>query len=88
MKIEADNSSIGSHRTGTLNNITVDEINQILGFTPNVDDDPYKVVNSWQFRAGDHICAIWDYKGSHEYGSFSAFGDASTLRNIFGDRYS
>ena len=87
MKIVADTNRVGTHRTGTLSDITVAEINDKLGFTPNIKDDPYKVVNSWQFRVGKHVCAIWDYKGSHEYGSFSTYGEADTLRKIFGKHY-
>ncbi len=87
MKIVEDLTRVATHRTGTLRDITVAEINEKLGFTPNIEDDPYKVVNSWQFRAGGNVCAVWDYKGSHKYGSFSTYGDATTLRKIFGKHY-
>ena len=87
MRITPDNSRVGTHRTGGLVGISADEISETLGFRPNVSDDPSKVVNSWQFRIGRDVLAIWDYKGSHKYGSFSTFGDAQTLQKIFGSHY-
>ena len=38
---------IGSSRQGVIRDITAEEIEEIFGFAPNVDDDPYKVVHSW-----------------------------------------
>ena len=94
-----DSDMIGSGRTGTLSNITAQEITEIFGFEPNVDDDPWKVVNSWCARMTGHnrapgdghlstVVHVWDYKGSHEYNQFSCDGDSYYLRQIFGDRYS
>ena len=57
------NSKAGGHKTGELNDITVEQINEILGFAPNVDDDPDKVKHSWGFKVDGVHCAIWDYKG-------------------------
>lgn len=77
----------GGHRTGTLSNITVGEITEILGFSPNCDDDPAKVVNSWGFEVDGRACGIWDYKGSHRIGEFSTFGPHEVFSNLFGARY-
>jgi len=77
----------GSHRTGTLYDINVATISEILGFAPNVDDDPYKVVNSWAFEVDGIPCAIWDYKGSHHHGQFSTFGPQDIFDELFGSHY-
>jgi len=87
MKIEP-NDEAGGGRTGTLQNISVAEINRILGFTPNVEDDPDKVVNSWGFKADGIPCGIWDYKGSHKAGQFSTDGPEVVFKTLFGDKYS
>jgi hypothetical protein len=86
MKIKPVNKC-GSSRQGTLSNITVDEINEILGFTSNAKDDPDKVVNSWGFTADGVHCGIWDYKGSHQFKSFSTYGPDKVFKALFGDRY-
>ena len=78
----------GSHRTGTLYDINVATINEILGFAPNVQDDPDKVVNSWGFMINNQKFAIWDYKGSHKYGQFSTYGDPKVLAELFGTNFS
>ena len=86
---------IGSSRQGILRDITVEENEKIFGFGPNVDDDPYKVVNSWSVDVTDVVSRdfdtwtihVWDYKGSHEFGQFSVCGDPVILEMIFGDRY-
>jgi hypothetical protein len=87
MKIEPNDEG-GNSRTGTLRNTSVEEINRILGFTPNVPDDPYKVVNSWGFKADGIPCGIWDYKGSHKAGQFSTDGPAEVFIALFGNKYS
>lgn len=86
MKIKPINKA-GSHRTGTLIDTSVDEIISILGFAPNVQDDPDKVKHSWGFRAGKHECGIWDYKGSETIGQFSTYGSDNVFRKLFGDKY-
>ena len=78
---------LGSHRTGSLRGITVAEIREVLGFAPNCDDDPSKVVNSWGFTVDGEHCGIWDYKGSHRIGEFSTFGPHEVLSKLFGARY-
>lgn len=84
MKITADNSSLGSYKTGELNGITAEEIDAILGFKSNIVDDPDKVVNSWQFNIAGFKYAVWDYRGSHRDRRFSTYGDATVLRKLFG----
>ena len=88
MKIVPVNDGVASHRTGTLYDINVQTISRILGFEPNVDDDPYKVVNSWAFEVDGKPCAIWDYKGSHLRGQFSTFGSHKVFDKLFGSNYS
>jgi len=87
MKIEP-NDEPGGSRTGTLRGVSVEEINNILGFKPNVKDDPSKVVNSWGFLADGVPCGIWDYKGSHKAGQFSTDGPAAVFKSLFGDKWS
>jgi hypothetical protein len=77
----------GGHRTGTLRGITVAEIREVLGFAPNCEDDPSKVVNSWGFTVDGRHCGIWDYKGSQRIGEFSTFGPADVFEKLFGARY-
>ena len=81
-------SSIQSHRTGTLNNIMRSKIIEILGFEPNIEDDPYKVENSWGFTVDGEPCAIWDYRGSHHSNSWSTFGPSDVFVKLFGKCYS
>lgn len=78
---------VGSHRTGQLDGITVKEINRRLGFTPNCEDDPYKVKHSWGFTVNGVHCGVWDYKGSEKFNSFSTYGDPDVLATIFGLYY-
>lgn len=87
MKIEAQAVG-GSHRTGTLTGFTPEEISNVLGFTPNVADDPDKVVNSWGFNVDGHDCGIWDYKGSHMFNLFSTYGPDHVFKELFGKNYS
>ena len=88
----------GSSRQGIVRDITAEQIEEIFGFGPNVDDDPHKVVHSWAvdvsdvetFRTLDFdtwTIHVWDYKGSHEFGQFSVCGHPVILELIFGDRY-
>jgi len=77
-----------SHKTGELTGLTVAQVNKILGFKPNISDDPSKVKHSWGFRAGHNNnelveCAVWDYYGFQ----FSCYGDPEVMREIFGTHY-
>lgn len=86
MKIIPNNTA-GGARTGTLSNLTVERINELLGFEPNVDDDPDKVNHSWGFTVDGSEFGVWDYKGSELQGRFSCCGSSKTLTKIFGEHY-
>ena len=84
----------GTHKQGELRDITAAEITELLGFKPNIKDDPYKVVNSWAFKVrpigSDKqpvLIAIWDYKGSHRAGIFSTYGPHELLESMFFGHY-
>lgn len=81
----ADPTIAGDHRQWTIQGLTHTEISDLLGFKPNRKDDPYKVKYSWGFRVDGKPCAVWDYKGSHKFNEFSAWGDEAALRSVFGD---
>ena len=73
-------NEVGPHRTGSINpNYTVEDINRILGFAPNVQDDPDKVENSWGFTVNGVQCGIWDYKGAR----WSTFGPKEVFNKLF-----
>jgi hypothetical protein len=80
-------SDVASHKTGRIVGLTKAQIDKVLGFEPNVDDDPYKVKYSWAFNAGGRDCAIWDWKGSHKLREFSAYGPKEVLSKLFGTSY-
>lgn len=70
----------GDHRTGSIDSAyTVREINEILGFRPNVQDDPGKVKHSWGFTVDGQRCGIWDYRG----GRWSVFGPQEVFDVLF-----
>jgi hypothetical protein len=85
-----------SYLTAHLEGVDEQTISSILGFKPNVQDDPYKVTASWGFKvliedldAGtetEHVCAVWDYKGSFAFGGASAYGPPGILRLVFGNK--
>lgn len=75
----------GTYRQGTLIGLTKADIVKALGFSPNVDDDPDKVENSWGFTVDGDICAVWDYYGSHHSREWSTFGPTDALKKVFGD---
>lgn len=87
MKIVQDTSFVGTHRTGSINGLTAAKISKLLGFKPNMKDDPSKVVNSWQFRVDGKLCAVWDYRGSQKWNEFSTYGDHASLQKVFGDAH-
>jgi hypothetical protein len=78
----------GVCRTGTIRGTSVKEINAVLGFEPNVADDPDKVNHSWGFTVKGKNCGIWDYKGSEMIGMFSTYGPDWLFITMFGDKYS
>ena len=73
----------GTYRTARLTGLTKEDIVKALGFEPNAEDDPDKVVNSWSFTIDGNACAIWDYKGSHLLNIWSAFDPFGKLYSIF-----
>jgi hypothetical protein len=87
MKIEPINEA-GDCRTGNLSRLTAKDITAILGFKPNVKDDPSKVKYSWGFTVDGVRCGVWDYKGSYKAKSWSTYGPASALEKVFGNRFS
>lgn len=78
------NDNIISGKTGTLKNTSYAQIEQVLGFPPNVKDDPYKVAHSWGFEIDGHPCAIWDWKGSWEADVWSIHDPHHVLYKLFG----
>ena len=80
------NGKPGKYRTGTIH-ASWEEIEQRLGFAPNVQDDPNKVGKSWGFWADGMACSVWSYYGSGDRGRFSTYGPHEKLREIFGDSY-
>lgn len=73
----------GPHKQGTLTGYSSAEIEKILGFPPNIKDDPDKVKYSWGFLADGQQCGIWDYKGSHKDNYFSAYGPKEVFEKLF-----
>lgn len=70
----------GDGRTGGLSSdLTAAQITAVLGFGPNVNDDPAKVRHSWGFTIDGARCGIWDYKGSR----WSTFGPADKFAALF-----
>lgn len=73
----------GEHRTGGIDSrYTVPQINRILGFKPNIQDDPVKVKYSWGFTVDGVPCGIWDYRGSR----WSVFGPQEVFDSLFPSR--
>ena len=75
-------NKVGPYRTGTLENISYDEIVEVIG-EPNCVDDPDKVRYSWGFKVDGKYAAIWDYRGSHYYNSWSTFDPEDVLPTLF-----
>ena len=81
-------SSLDStYRTGGLINLTASDITAVLGFPPNVEDDPFKVVNSWAFMVNGEPAAIWDYKGSHKHKAWSIYDPSGVVVGLFGAKH-
>lgn len=75
MKI-TPNPQPGLYKTGSLSPyITPEEIERVLGFPPNVQDDPDRVTHSWGFMLDGQPCGIWDYDGVR----WSTYGDVQQL---------
>ena len=84
----------GSHKLGSLKEITAEDITIILDVEP-IEFDDEKVFNQWNFRIlfedGTYTrAAIWDYKGSQNVDRFSFWCDKEqyaedVFRKIFFD---
>ena len=76
--------SIRSSKNGTLEGVTYDDLVVTLGL-PNIKDDPAKVTWSWGFRVNPSSVpmAIWDYKGSADYNSWSIDGPLEVWAELF-----
>ena len=73
----------GPYRTGTLDLVTPEEIEMVLGFPPNIEDDPDKVKYSWGFEADGKFAAIWDYKDSYKLRVFSIYDPNGIIATLF-----
>jgi hypothetical protein len=100
MKIKQTREFYPSHRTGTLTNVSIDEVNKILGFsaTESLDAGDGKVTVEWRFKATvpcdipmagprDMPCAIWDYKGSLSFNQLSVWMPPEVGTRLFGANY-
>jgi len=76
------NPNINGYKTGTLTGKSKQQIEQALGFPPNVDDDPDKVRYSWAFTINGRECAIWDWKGSADHDVWSVYDPGLVLATI------
>lgn len=81
------NSLDSTYRTGGLIDLPKEKIVQVLGFAPNVEDDPFKVVNSWAFMVNGEPAAIWDYKGSHKRNAWSVYDPSGVVVGLFGAKH-
>lgn len=71
----------GDRKTGVLPALMpIARISRVLGFPPNVVDDPHKVTASWAFTVDGHYVAIWDYCGKR----WSTLDPAGVLPALFG----
>ena len=81
--IEPTRIWFSSHRTGGLERLHVDDITKILGFAPNVEDDPDKVTFSWRCYVDGSPFAVWDYKGSHHAKRWSVYDPEHKVMDVF-----
>ena len=86
MNIQPLNSP-GSHKTATIFGLSADQVAALIGFPPNVKDDPYKVSHSWGFTADGKPFGVWSWKGSEKRNEFSACGSVGILAEIFGAQH-
>ncbi len=73
----------GSYRTGTLQSVTASDIEKVLGFPPNIEDDPDKVKYSWGFEVDGKFAAIWDFKESHKLHVWSTYDPDGIIDSLF-----
>lgn len=86
MKIKKATKFYSSHRTGHIIGDR-NAITQIVGFEPDVPSDPDKVTHEWRFTVDGIPCAIWDYKGSAEYNTYSCYMPAIVGKELFGNMF-
>ena len=79
------NDEPGGSRHGSLTGVSFKDVEKVLGFKANCDDDPSKVTHSWGFTADGVACGIWDYKGSRV---LSTDGPDKVFVKLFGKKYS
>lgn len=72
-----------SHRTGTLHNLTPEEVQTTLGFAPFVDE---KGGQYWGFEYDGLQFVIWRKKAD-TLKTFATQGRESALRALFGNKY-
>jgi len=77
-------TDVGSCKQHTIYGLSAEQIALTLGFTANQADDPRKVKFSWGFTVNGKECAVWDWKGSHLFNEFSAYGPVAELSRAFG----
>ena len=71
-------------RQGQLVGFRRNRITAVLGFVPNVEDDPVKIGQAWGFEADGMPGAIWQYKGSPDW---SYHGPEGLFVRLFGRRH-
>lgn len=95
MKITSTSEDISSHRTGSIVDLTVEQVTAIVGFRPDTEPSgDGKVTVEWRFKVvndgldeEDIPCAIWDYKGSLNWNTLSVFMPPHIGKKLFGDNY-
>jgi hypothetical protein len=83
LHIEPCTENSGTHFMDNIIGYTAEEINEKLGFKPNIEDDPFKVKYSWCFKVDGQLCAIWDWKMSYSFNQFSWFGPPAIKEQLF-----
>ena len=73
----------GDFCCGQLVGLDFEDIESILGFPANCQDDPDKVTHSWGFEVAGVRYGIWDYKGR----KFSYFGPIEMMVELFGEAH-
>lgn len=73
----------GDFSMGMLINLDFDDIERVLGFPANVEDDPIKVTHSWGFEVDEVRCGIWDFRGD----KFSYYGPREIMVKLFGEKH-
>lgn len=77
----------GVSKQHSLVGITQQQIEQALGFEPNILEDEYKVTASWGFICNGVRCGIWDWKGSADDNEWSAYGPREMFVELFGEEH-